>query len=256
MSPKMRLLPLVLLLATAMVPPRSPAQPSATGSGVANHGIGISLSSDAMATLRLAYSYSLPATPSGPAARIGASLELPLFLLTSGTGFENFGIGVDAAFAWSPVPWLRFGARPGLRASLQSGVLGRFFGLGLVVGIDAFLVPGGRPGALAVGPTVRWEQSLATHITHSAFVAETFPPEAPPRSGWFPSTASRIGAGIGLDVGDGDLVEFGTRLLVMSPGSALVGLMDGFAFGLLPFHLELGLRIGLLTSDAGETTIE
>lgn len=202
--------------------------------------ISLGVSSDAFAGMELGYSRN-PGIAKLKDLQVYARFSLPLLLTIRDRSLDSWEIdlGVNSGLIGSD----RLGIIADLRFLLlhHDQVLGTF----IPIGIDLSLTPAFRFQKGYVGPQLRWNQIIATHISHSEYVKNTFnglntsEKDIQPQDGWYGSTGSYLGFGIegGRNIGSRSFIHADLGIIQFT--SPYTGLVDAMSMGQVPLYLDL-----------------
>lgn len=201
--------------------------------------------SDAFAGMELGYAQNPNILPEKD-LQVYARFSFPLLLAVKERSFDSWEVALGANAELFTTG--KFGAIGDIQFFLMHHhqILGNFMSLG----INVRLTPCYRFAKGYLGFQVNWNQTIATHISHSRYVKDTFTNlnifdknllDIHPQNGWYGDTGSHISFGIegGVDMSQ-RLFLYGD-LGIIKFSSPYTGMFDAMMMGQVPFYGDLCL---------------
>ena len=219
------------------------AQPLFSQTGNQNFSLG--LNSDALGGMELGYAQQ-PGFLKGKNLQLYVRFSIPLLLAAKDKSTDTWEI--------------KLGARSKLFKKNNFGLLGdvqlfmmhhqQILGNFMPLGMNARLTPCYHFSKGYLGFQVNWNQILATHISHSSYVKNTFKNISAadetqlniyPKDGWYGATGSFFSFGLESAWELGRQFTFYGDLGIINFSSPYTGLFDAMMMGQVPFYGNLRL---------------
>lgn len=210
-----------------------------------NQTVSLGFNSDAFVGMELGYAQN-PGIQQEKDMRIYLCLSFPLLLAAKDKSFDSWEIKLGANLELFTTD--KFGTIGDIQFFLMHHhqILGTFMPLG----INLRLTPSYHFSGGYLGFQVNWNQTIATHISHSNYVKNTFTDlnvadknlmDIHPRDGWYSSTGSHFGFGIESGWKINQRISLYGDLGIIKFSSPYTGLFDAMMMGQVPFYGDLRL---------------
>jgi len=211
--------------------------------------ISLGFTNDAFTGLELGYAQN-PGILQEKDLRVYVRCTIPILLASKNKSLQTWEVNLGANTTLLETVKFRMTGDVQCYLMHHRQVLGKFVPLGFVIS----LTPSYQFSKGYLGLQIHWDQTVATHISHSSYVQETFDnlslydgvqTDSQATDGWFGFTGSHFGMGVegGREIGS-RLFLYGDLGIVMFT-SPFTGLLDAMMFGQVPVFGELRLMYAL-----------
>ena len=207
--------------------------------------LSIAYTSDAFAGAELGYMQN-PGILQEKDFRIYLRITAPLFLAYKSKSFHAWEVNLGANTILAGTGKFRLTGDVHIFLIHHRQVLGNF----LPVGFFLSLTPSFRFSRGYLGLQIHWNQTVATHISHSPYVREAFENQSlygetaryiQPKDSWFRNTGSHLGIGIEGGREMCSRISLYGDLGIVLFKSSYTGLLDAMMIGQVPVFGELRL---------------